>query len=109
MTAEWPFEDPEETEVICLHRILRGASSLLLVTHDEDDGSWQFLDGEHVFEEDAAVVGLGEMVQFDPSLIELADLPTGWYAWRSTLDRPWQRAEGDPPANATAERGTPTA
>jgi hypothetical protein len=104
MAADWPFDDPEETEVICLDRILRGDSPLLLVTHDEDDGSWQFLDGEHVFEEDAAVVRLGEMVQFDPSLRELADLPQGWYARRATPDRLWQRAQGEPRTTASTER-----
>src|SRR4051795_3595191 len=97
MGADWPFDDPEDTEVICLVRILSGACPLLLVTHDEDDGGWQFLDGEHVFEEDAAIVRLGEMVQFDPSLRELANLPAGSYAWRASQDRPWSRAAGEPP------------
>ena len=92
----WPFADPEETEVITLDRILRGESPLLLVTHDEDDGGWQFLDGEHVFEKDAVVVCLGEMAQFDPTLLELADLAAGSYGWRSGTDRPWSRAIGAP-------------
>jgi hypothetical protein len=93
----WPFADPEDTAVITLGRILRGEAPLLLVTHDEDDGSWQFLDGEHVFEEDAAVVGLVEMVRFDPSVLELADLPLGAYARRADLSQPWVRGTGDPP------------
>ncbi len=38
MRPDWPFDDPEETEVITLERILRGESPLLLVTHDLDDG-----------------------------------------------------------------------
>jgi predicted adenylyl cyclase CyaB len=97
MESTWPFEEPEGTEVITLERILRGASSVLLVTHDEDDGAWQFLDGEHVFGDDGAVVCLGEMVQFDPSLGELGDLPVGWYAWRQEPGRPWRRAAGEPP------------
>src|SRR5262245_5966479 len=46
MSTGWPFADPEDTAVITLDRILRGESTLRLVTHDEDDGSWQFLDGE---------------------------------------------------------------
>jgi predicted adenylyl cyclase CyaB len=95
MEPTWPFEEPEGTEVITLERILRGASSVLLVTHDEDDGAWQFLDGEHVFEDDGAVVCLGEMVQFDPSLGELGDLAVGWYAWREEPGRPWRRAAGE--------------
>jgi predicted adenylyl cyclase CyaB len=96
MDSGWRFADPQDTVVVTLERILRGDSSLLLVTHDADDGYWQFLDGEHVFEEDGATVYLGEMVQFDPSLLELADLPLGWYAWRDAPECPWQRAEDEP-------------
>jgi hypothetical protein len=95
MEREWRFADPQETEIITLGRILRGDSSVLLVTHD-DDGGWQFLDGEHVFEDDGLVFCLGEIVQFDPSLAALADLPRGCYAWRTKPGQPWQRAEGEP-------------
>jgi len=95
--ADWPFSDPPGAEAITLERILRGEAKLLLVTHDEDDGAWQFLDGDHVCEDDAVVVGLGEMIQFDPSVIALADLPRGWFAWRIAADEPWQRAAGEPP------------
>lgn len=94
----WPFPDPPETGAITLDRILSGEAPLRLVSHDEEDGAWQFLDGDHVFEEDAVVVALGEIVQFDPDLARLADLPVGWHAWRATPDEPWQRAEGEPPA-----------
>ncbi|MGC8640860.1 MAG: class IV adenylate cyclase [Isosphaeraceae bacterium] len=102
----WAFSDPEETAVITLERILRGKSSILLVTHDREDGGWQFLDGEHVFEDDGVAVGLGEIVQFDPSLEELADLPVGWYAWRTAVGQAWQRAEGDAPG--ASETGSST-
>ncbi|QEH35719.1 CYTH domain protein [Aquisphaera giovannonii] len=95
MSRPWPFADPEDTVVITLDRILRGASPLLLVTHDRDDGAWQFLDGEHVFEEDGVAVSLAEMVAFDPGLESLADLPAGWRAWRDRPGEPWRRAEGD--------------
>lgn len=96
MNSDWRFADPQDTVVVTLERILLGASSLALVTHDAEDGGWQFLDGEQVFEEDGVTVLLGEMVQFDPSLLELADLPAGWYAWRAAPDQPWQRAQGEP-------------
>ena len=78
MRPDWRFDDPEVTEVITLERILRGESNVLLVTHDLEDGTWQFLDGEHVFESDGVTVLLGEMIQYDPSLESLADLPPGW-------------------------------
>jgi predicted adenylyl cyclase CyaB len=95
MNSDWRFADSQDTVVVTLERILRGDSSLLLVTHDAEDGGWQFLDGEHVFEEDGVIVMLGEMVQFDPSLLELADLPAGWCAWRTAPDQPWQRAQDE--------------
>jgi predicted adenylyl cyclase CyaB len=104
MDSPWNFADPPETEVITLDRILRGQSSILLVTHDAEDGTWQFLDGEHVFEEDGAVVSLGEIVDFDPSLAVLADLPEGWFAWRPDRVRPWTRAQGEEPLGAGRRR-----
>jgi adenylate cyclase class IV len=96
MDSAWRFAEPEETTVLTLERILRGESALVLVSHDLEDGTWQFLDGEHVFEADGTVAYLGEMVQFDPSLEELADLPRGWFAWRTAPDQPWQRTQGEP-------------
>lgn len=94
-TPEPGWEEVGE-EAIVLGRILRGESPLRLVTHDADDGSWQFLDGGHVFEEDAELVGLVEMLQFEPGLLGLADLPEGWYAWRPRPGDPWHRAPGEP-------------
>ena len=91
MLEDWPFADPPDAEVIVLTRILRGESALRLVTHDADDGAWQFLDGEHVFEDDASVALLGELAQFDPSILDLADLPPGWQAHREAADGPWVR------------------
>jgi adenylate cyclase len=104
MTTEWPFPDAESTEVITLERILRGVSPVLLVCHDGDDEGWQFLDGEHVFEADGAAVYLGDMLQLDPSLAALGDLPAGWYAWREAPGSPWRRAEGEPGALPTDRR-----
>jgi hypothetical protein len=40
----------------------------------------------------AAVVGLGEIVARDAAILELADLPPGWHAWRISTLTPWQRA-----------------
>lgn len=97
MSDDWPFSEPESTEVITLDRILRGESHVRLVTHDADDGSWQYLDGEHVFEEDARVVTLRIMTELDSTLLALVSLPCGWYAWRDSVDDAWHRYEGECP------------
>jgi hypothetical protein len=95
MPDNWPFADLDNLAVITLKRVIQGNSPVLLVTHDADDGGWQFLDGAEAAVEDAALVSLREMVQLDPSLFELADLPVGWSARRSSPGDPWERIDGE--------------
>lgn len=93
------LDDPEQIEAITLDRILDGTAPVRLVTHDEDDDAWQFLDGDHVNEEDARLLSLADMLRLDPSLIPLVNLPPGWYAWRADPDSPWQRGPGEAPGS----------
>jgi hypothetical protein len=88
----WSFEDPENVAVITLKKIIKQESSVLYVTHDDEDGTWQFLDGDEVNEEEACLLSLIQMVNLDPSLIELSDLPLGWIAWRDNPESLWLRA-----------------
>jgi hypothetical protein len=92
---EWPFEDPPNTASITTRQVLEGAP-VLRVSHDADDGSWQFLCGTTEDAADGRVVGLGRMCTRDASLLELADLPEGWQAWRARPGIPWQRAPVEP-------------
>jgi hypothetical protein len=92
MPEHWPFEDPENLAVITLKRILAKERPILLVSHDED-GDWQFLDGQDVSEEDAAVVSLRKITMLDPGIIELADLPLGWRATRGSPNGLWARSK----------------
>jgi hypothetical protein len=91
MSGEWPFENPRNTAAITTRQVLAGAAPVLHVTHDSDDGSWQFLCGTTDDPADARVVGLGRMCDRDASLLELADLPEGWQAWRERAGAPWRR------------------
>jgi hypothetical protein len=86
----WPFADKPNTASLTTRQVLEGAP-ILLVTHDTDDGSWQFLCGTTDDPADARVVGLGQMYKRDVTLGELADLPEGWRASRASADLPWQR------------------
>jgi len=91
MSGAWPFIDPPNLAVITVAQVLRDAQPILYVAHDEDDHGWQFLTGEVVDVGDAMVVGLGEMVEHDPSLTELADLQPGWHATRADRMSAWVR------------------
>ena len=89
--TEWPFKDPENTAVISTIGIINRHEPVCLVCHG-DDGSWQFLSGGPVTMADAIVVSLKEVVAFDHSLLELADLPLGWKAVRESAHSMWQRS-----------------
>jgi hypothetical protein len=92
--TQWKFADPPNVAVFTTRKVVSGEDWIALVTHDADDGAWQFLStqSEPLTETDGRVVGLSEIVQLDASVTELADLPLGWYAWRTSKCSPWQRA-----------------
>ena len=90
-SADWPFEDPPNVATITTRPIIDGTSWIALVSHDADDGGWQFIGPEGPVEELAMIVALRSIFQRDASIAELADLPLGWSAWRAGRDAPWQR------------------
>ena len=88
----WLFDDPPNVAVFTTKSIAFRQRPVLLVTHDEEDGAWQFLPREGAgHEKDAALVTLRSMIERDGTLAELADLPVGWRAWRESPDSPWLR------------------
>ncbi|MES2594464.1 MAG: hypothetical protein V4662_03960 [Verrucomicrobiota bacterium] len=87
----WPFEDSKNVAVFTTIQILRLGQPVLHVSHDEEDGSWQFHTGENVSMGDMLIVALEEMVSYDTTLADLADLPYGWSASRTEVGAPWSR------------------
>ena len=92
----WPFSDPENVAVITTSDVIRDREPIVRVTHDEDDGGWQFLSTSGASSEFAMLVGLREVYDIDPSIGALADLPRGWRALRKDAGSPWVR-ERQPP------------
>jgi hypothetical protein len=90
----WAFNDPPNVAVISTRSIVFGHDWIAYVSHDEDDGAWQFLPSGSgpLKESDAVVVSLQKIVNLDRSIQDLADLPRGWRAWRSEKAEPWCRA-----------------
>ena len=91
--AEWPFDQPRNCAVIVSRSVAFDGAAILLVSHDADDHGWQFLDAEVPDVDQAAVLALSEVVALDHSILEIADLPPGWYAWRESKSSPWRRRE----------------
>jgi len=93
--SPWKFTDPPDTAVLADRRIIQEGDWIAHVFHDESDGGWQFHNDQaaSLTEDDAMIVSLRNIVEHDPSVSELADLPIGYRAWRHAKDTAWQRAE----------------
>jgi len=91
--TDWPFDQPPDCATISLNSIVFESGPILYVSHDAEDHGWQFLDGENVAMSNAAVVALSEIVDLDPSVLTVADLPPGLCAWRESVNSPWLRKQ----------------
>lgn len=89
MTNNAFVEDPC-LGVITTSAVLAGAP-ILMISHDADDGGWQFLCGTTTDPEDGRIVHLREIVAMDPTVSEVADIPVGWIAFRSFPGGKWTR------------------
>ncbi|BCT91250.1 hypothetical protein LYSHEL_02740 [Lysobacter helvus] len=86
----WYFDQTPDTAALVSKSVVYDGHPILFVAHDEDDHGWQFLDGADP-PSDVVVVEMSHPVDMDPSLLDLADLPPGWCAWRDSIDGPWTR------------------
>lgn len=84
------FKEDPNLGVITTAPVLAGAP-IMMVSHDVDDGGWQFLCGTTNDPTDGRIVHLQEILAMDPTVSEVADLPLGWIAFRSTVGGEWTR------------------
>jgi len=91
----WPFSDPRKVAVFVSRLIIEEGHPIFYVTHDLEDGAWQFHTKNHMCtgDEDLRIVALEEVYSRDNSIGELHDLPFGWYAWRQDPSAAWERQE----------------
>jgi hypothetical protein len=89
----WSFADPPNVLVFASKDVVEDVKWIHYVSHDEDDGAWQFhsIDGPPQSMADARIVSLRNIVALDSTVIALADLPLGWIARRDSKEAEWQR------------------
>ena len=83
----WKFTDPPHAHAYLSETVNNGTEHVTFVSHDAEDGAWEFLGDSMSDGGGPVVVCLHHPIDRDPSLAELADLPLGWYAERSELGR----------------------
>jgi len=89
----WPFDQPRNCITFTMRQVMDGKEPILLVTHDADDHGWQFIGKTGANMKDAMLVCLETIVRHDPTVLEVADLPPGWEAWREGPGEKWERRE----------------
>jgi hypothetical protein len=90
----WPFHEGRNRAVFTTRPVLEQGHPILLVTHDYD-GDWQFLCGTTNRTRDGRVVSLGCILEKDPTVAKLADLPEGWAAVRREQGKAWRRKKAE--------------
>ncbi|EKV00851.1 hypothetical protein Lepto7375DRAFT_2986 [Leptolyngbya sp. PCC 7375] len=91
MNDDWPFDQAKNVAAMTTRQVLDEHHSILRVVHYSDDHSWAFTCGTTDDPKDGKVVGMGCIVDIDPTLKAIADLPPGWGAWRETVGGSWTR------------------
>ena len=89
--AYFPFSERRDTFAFTCTHILDGEGEIRLVTHHFDDGSYEFLCGEEGHEAaHAVIITIGELLDLDPSIGLVSDLPVGCCAVRKDKSSPWK-------------------
>ena len=89
LLSRFPFSDAKETAAFTCCHITEQGAPILYVSHDAEDGAWQFLcGGTHDFD-DARLVSLYEIWRSDKSVSLLAGMPCGCCAQREKRDTEW--------------------
>lgn len=89
------FKESLDTAVFTTTYVMKNHSPVLFVYHF-DDGSWQFSGIENdIRDEVMMVVGLGEIIKMDSTLLDIADLQSGFEAIRNDRSSPWKILESN--------------
>jgi len=86
------FEDTLNTAVFTTKFVVKDKKEITYVTHDIEDGTWQFFSNDHFdnFEEVAMLVSLDEIIKMDKTVFEIAGLPLGFMATRQSAKEKWK-------------------
>jgi Domain of unknown function (DUF4262) len=98
--SDWKFDDGPHTGVFTTKSIDAGAEPIMYVSHDLSDGAWQFHGAGESKVEDMVLICFHHIIDRDPSIKQLADLPKGWNAERKTSDGKWHRGQNPPEEEA---------
>jgi hypothetical protein len=87
----WLFDQPPNCVTFTTRHVIYEHKPITRVVHDQSDHGWQFMSADGADIKDAMLVCLSEIVALDNTVIEIADLPPGWIATRTSVGGEWRR------------------
>ena len=87
---ERPFTETPDLGVYSSRRVVEDREPIRLVVHEED-GDWQFLAGGERRPDEIRYVHVSHVIEWEPAVRQLVDLPLGWIAWRERPEDDWIR------------------
>lgn len=83
------FKENLNTVVFTSNYVLTKVSTIIYVAHHED-GAWEFWGKEIIDEEEVKLVSFGQIIEIDPTILEIADLPMEFNAIRENKNSVWR-------------------
>ena len=80
VVMKFPFSDAPNTASITCYHTIEENEPILYVSHDEDDGMWQFLCNKQHNVSEGRIVSLYSIFVLDSTVAELAEMPCGYFA-----------------------------
>ena len=94
LRGDYLAHDWSAKNLVFVSRTVHEALEPIRVVMHFQDGDWSFLDGEGPYDSDSMVlVHLEHVLERDPNVVDLMDLPRGFEAYRETIDQRWERSE----------------
>ena len=86
------FADALNTVVFTTKYVTEDNKEITYVTHELEDGSWQFFSDDEFedFTKVAKLVTLSNIIRIDKTVLDIADLPLGYYATRKNKKEKWE-------------------
>jgi hypothetical protein len=90
---KWIAKNPSALDIAAFTTkfVLEDNKVITYVTHDMEDGAWQFFSEDKFdnFESVAKIIGLKEIMDMDPTLTELINMGPGHVATRKNKEDKW--------------------
>lgn len=83
------FNEDQNVAVLTTKFVLLEEEPITYVYHYEEDGMWEFVGNTEANETEYKVIFLDEIIMHDPSVLEVADLKLGTYAYREQVGEKW--------------------